>query len=171
MVELLQTQREAGPCYAVRDPLSCGCDLPSRIRRSLASCRVCMSSDDERLVRAFFDRIWGAEDESAAGALFDPDFRHHDLVTGAETGLGGFLASIRSIRNLFSELEFAIHDLVAADGRVATRWEAIGAHGVSGREIRVDGMSFDHIRQGWIVENWTVWDRQGLANQLAEDFG
>lgn len=130
-----------------------------------------MLGGDGHLVRTFFDRVWGAGDESAASELFDPGFRHHDLVTGAETGLGGFLASIRSIRDLFSELEFVIHDLAVADGRVASRWEAVGAHRGSGREVRVDGMSFDHIREGRIVENWTVWDRQGLATQLPEEFG
>ena len=127
--------------------------------------------DDERVLRAFFDRIWNAGDESAAEALFDPAFRHHDLVTYAETDLDGFLDSIRRMRGFFSQLEFRVHDAVARDGRVATRWEAVGTSREDGRSVRVDGMSFDRVRDGRIVEDWTVWDRGGLGRQLSDEPG
>jgi predicted ester cyclase len=126
-------------------------------------------SDDERVLREFFDRIWNAGDESAVDALFDPTFRHHDLVTYAETDLAGFLDSIRRLRGAFSQLDFRVHDAVAGDGRVATRWEAVGTSREHGRTVGVDGMSFDHVRDGRIVENWTVWDRGGLARQLSDE--
>jgi len=129
-----------------------------------------MTDAAERKVREFFDRIWNAGDDSAAETLFAPGFRHHDLVTHAEADLAGFLESIRWIRSLFTALEFQVLDAVAQEGRVATRWRAEGQHGATGRRVRIDGMSFDHVRDEQIVEDWTVWDRVGLREQLPQEF-
>ncbi|HUF05886.1 MAG TPA: ester cyclase [Candidatus Binatia bacterium] len=129
-----------------------------------------MTDPAERTVRAFFDRVWNAGDDLAAEGLFAPGFRHHDLVTHGEADLAGFLHSIQWIRGLFVTLDFQVLDAVVQDGRVATRWRAEGRHGATGKRVGIDGMSFDHVRDGRIVEDWTVWDRVGLREQLPEEF-
>ena len=129
-----------------------------------------MTDAAERAVREFFDRVWNAGEDSVTNLLFGPEFRHHDLVTHAESGLAGFLESIRWIRSLFATLEFDVLDMVVQDGRVATRWRAIGEHRATGRRVDINGMSFNHVRDGRIVEDWTVWDRLGLQAQLPDEF-
>ena len=39
------------------------------------------------------------------------------------------------------------------------------------RVLHEFGMSFDHVRAGRIVEDWTVWDRGGLARLLSDESG
>jgi predicted ester cyclase len=129
-----------------------------------------MTRPAEEAVREFFSRVWNTGEDSVAELLFAPEFRHHDLVTHAESDLAGFLESIRWIRSLFATLEFAVLDTVVQDGRVATRWRAGGEHRATGRSVAIDGMSFDHVRDGRIVEDWTVWDRLGLQEQLPDEF-
>ena len=119
------------------------------------------------LVRQFFAVVWNKGDITKGRELFDAGFRHHDLVTHAEADLRGYFMSISQIRRGLTSIELTLHELIAEDGRVASRWTAAGQYLLSGRNvaIRVHGMSIDHIRNERIFENWTVWDLYGLNNQ------
>jgi predicted ester cyclase len=119
------------------------------------------------LVRQFFAVVWNEGDMTKGRELFDPEFRHHDLVTHAETDLSLYFMSISRIRQRLTSIEFTLHELIAEDMRVASRWTAAGQLLLSGRDvaIRVHGMSIDHIREERISENWTVWDLYGLNTQ------
>jgi predicted ester cyclase len=119
------------------------------------------------LVRQFFAVVWNKGDIANGRELFDAGFRHHDLVTDAEADLSGYFMSISQIRRRLTSIELTLHELIAEDGRVASRWTATGQYLLSGRNvaIRVDGMSIDHIRNERIIENWTVWDLYGLNSQ------
>jgi predicted ester cyclase len=128
-----------------------------------------VSADPADVVRAFADRIWNDGDFGAGTALFGPTFRHHDLVTQNDTDLDGFFDSIRNQRRAFPGVRFQIEDAVTDGERVATRWRVSGVHAERGRTVAVDGMSIDLVADGRIVENWTVWDRHGLLEQLGRE--
>lgn len=119
------------------------------------------------LVRQFFAVVWNKGDMKKGRELFDAGFCHHDLVTHAEADLSGYFMSISQIRRGLTSIELTLPELIAEDGRVASRWTAAGQYLLSGRNvaIRVHGMSIDHIRNERIFENWTVWDLYGLNNQ------
>lgn len=125
-----------------------------------------MSAGPENLVRNFADLVWNAGDFSAGEPLFAPGFRHHDLVTQRDTDLTGYFDSIRYQRRAFPDVRFAIEDVLVNSDRVATRWTVTGTHAESGRRVLVNGMSIDLVAANRIVENWTVWDRHGLLEQL-----
>jgi predicted ester cyclase len=118
------------------------------------------------LINAFADRIWNEGDFVTGQALFAPAFRHHDLVTHRDTDLIGYFESIGYQRRVFPDVRFEIMDSLTDGDRVATRWRITGVHGETGRRVTVDGMSIDLVAADRIIENWTVWDRHGLLEQL-----
>jgi len=117
------------------------------------------------LVRRFFELAWNQGDFTSGHRLFATEFRHHDLVTGTDTDLDGYFASIRGIRQRLESVEFAVHELIAGEGRVASRWTAHAKVQGSPSALEIHGMSIDHVQDDRISENWTVWDRYGLAAQ------
>lgn len=130
-----------------------------------------MSADPAMAVRAFADLIWNAGDFASGVKLFAPGFQHHDLVTHSEADIDGYFESIRQQRALFPDIRFAINECLVDGDRVATRWTVTGTHAETGRAVTVAGMSVDRIVSGRMAENWTVWDRHGLLEQLAGDPG
>ena len=128
-----------------------------------------MNSDPLAALRAFADLIWNKGDFATGETLFAPGFQHHDLVTHRETDLGGYLSSIRYQRQAFPGVRFEIDETLVDGDRVATRWTVVGVHAESGRAVTVPGMSIDRLVDGKIAENWTVWDRHGLLEQLRTD--
>lgn len=125
-----------------------------------------MSAGPENLVRAFADLVWNEGNFSAGETLFAPAFRHHDLVTHRDTDLTGYFDSIRFQRRVFPDVRFGVEDVLVDGDRVAMRWRVAGNHAESGRRVLVNGMSIDLVAANRIVENWTVWDRYGLLEQL-----
>lgn len=120
---------------------------------------------DVELVRTFIELAWNRGDEAAAEKLLGPRFQHHDLVTHAESDTSAYLGSITALRLTFASIEFRIRDIFGTDGRIGSRWTAIGTH-QSGTSVEIHGLSIDHIVNGHIAENWTAWDLTGLRQQL-----
>ena len=127
-----------------------------------------MSTDPASILRAFAELVWNQGDFTSGEALFGTGFQHHDLVTHHDTDLGGYFDSIRYQRRAFPDVRFRIEDAVVDGDRIASRWTITGGHAVSGRRVAVNGMSIDLLAAGRIVENWTVWDRHGLLEQLGQ---
>jgi hypothetical protein len=57
--------------------------------------------------------------------------------------------------------------------RVAIRWIAEGTHTgplgavpPTGRRVRIDGLLFDRVADGRVVERWEQWDQPALLRQL-----
>ena len=123
------------------------------------------SSAPEDLVRRFVELAWNQGEEQLAAGLLGTEFEHHDLVTDVESDAAGYLKSILGVRAAFSAIELQIHEMIASEGRVAYRWRAVGTHAVTGLVV-IDGMSIDHVAEGRIVQNWTVWDRAWLEREL-----
>jgi len=130
-----------------------------------------VSSHPAAVLRQSVDLTWNGGDFATGATLFAPGFQHHDLVTHRETDLDGYFESIRDQRGVFPGIRFEINECVVDADRVATRWTVVGVHGVSGRTVTVAGMSIDRLVDGRIAENWTVWDRCGLREQLAGNSG
>jgi predicted ester cyclase len=123
------------------------------------------------LVRRFFEFAWNQGDFTPGRRLFAAEFRHHDLVTGADTDLDGYFAAISAIRQRLERVEFEVHELIAEEGRVASRWTARAKVHGSRSAFDIHGMSIDHVQDDRISENWTVWDRYGLAAQAPDLIG
>ena len=136
-----------------------------------------MSSDTtplHHLARAFFDEVWNAGDESAIDRYIAEDAAGNDPTFGA--GREGFRQQWRQWQAAFTDLHFAVEEVVAEDDRVVTRWTLTGRQtgaflGIpaTGRAVSVGGMSLDTVRDGKLVAGFDAWDELGLRRQLLPD--
>ncbi len=123
------------------------------------------------LIRDFFEQVWNQGDEAAIDRFIaeaaignDPDFG---------VGREGFKRQWRKWREAFPDLHFEIAEMVAEEDTVVSRWTLTGTHtgpflGIAptGRSIRVNGMSLDHLEDGVLVSGFDGWDNLGLRQQL-----
>lgn len=88
------------------------------------------------------------------------------------------LAGLREFFAAFPDIGGDVADVVAQDDKVAYRFVATGTHdgkyqGIesTGAEIEIEGVNFCRIRDGKIVEVWSLSDQFGLRQQLDASTG
>ena len=74
-------------------------------------------------------------------------------------GPDGFGQTVETYRTAFPDIEFTIHQLLAEGDWMTAQWIASGTHEgevmgieLTGRRVENDGMEFDRIRDGKVVE-------------------
>lgn len=131
-----------------------------------------MSTDaNKAIIRAFFDQVWNQGDESAIARFIAENAAGNDPDFGM--GREGFTKQWREWQAAFTGLNFAVEEMVAEGDTVVARWTLTGTQtgtflGIepTGREIRVAGMSLDHLQDGMLVSRFDGWDNLGLRQQL-----
>jgi steroid delta-isomerase-like uncharacterized protein len=126
---------------------------------------------NKALVRQFFDEVWNQGDENAIDRFLAADAEGNDPDFGM--GRDGFRRQWRTWRAAFPDINFAVDEMVAEGDTVVSRWTLTGTHqgpflglAPTGRQIRVRGMSLDHLRDGVLVSGFDGWDNLGLRQQL-----
>jgi steroid delta-isomerase-like uncharacterized protein len=131
-----------------------------------------MSTDaNKAIIREFFEQVWNQGDEAAIDRFIAENARGNDPDFGV--GREGFRRQWREWQEAFSDLHFAIEEIIAEGDIVAARWTLIGTQrgpflGIppTGRTIRVGGMSMDRLQDGILVSGFDGWDNLGLRQQL-----
>lgn len=113
-------------------------------------------------------------DASAADEAFAPDCVVH--ITGIAEPVRGVAAwkeVLSGVLTAFPDMHFVIDDQIATGDKVAMRWHARGTHRgplgpvpPTGRNIAIDGVIFDHVVDGRVVERWEQWDESVMLQQL-----
>jgi len=113
-------------------------------------------------------------DRSAADAAFAPNCVVH--LTGVPQPILGVEAwkdTVRAFLVAFPDIHFTIEDRIDSGDRVAMRWHARATHKgplrplpATGRSIEIDGLIFDRIENGMIVERWEQLDQTMILQQL-----
>lgn len=130
---------------------------------------------NEEIVSEFVERCF----DDDYGELVD-EFVADDFVgyaAGAPEpihGREGMRETLEMFRSGFAGLSSEVADVCADGGdTVAVRWVLRGTHegefmGVapSGNDIEVDGMEFNRLSDGKIVETHIVWDTLGMLEQI-----
>lgn len=126
---------------------------------------------NKAIIRDFFEQVWNNGDESAIARFIAADAAGNDPDFG--TGREGFTRQWRKWQESFSDLHFAIDEIVAEGDTVVARWTLTGRQtgpflGIAptGMSIRVHGMSMDHLKNGVLVSGFDGWDNLGLRQQL-----
>jgi steroid delta-isomerase-like uncharacterized protein len=126
---------------------------------------------NKAIIREFFEQVWNNGDEAAIGRFIAADAAGNDPDFGM--GREGFTRQWRKWQEAFSDLHFAIEEMIAEGDTVVTRWTLTGRQTgpflgmpASGRAIRVGGMSLDHLRNGVLIAGFDGWDNLGLRQQL-----
>ncbi|WP_435151833.1 ester cyclase [Haladaptatus sp. DFWS20] len=129
---------------------------------------------NEEIVRRFVEESFDEGGFDLIDDLLADDFVAHE--SGQPEPIRGreeFKRTVELYRSAFPDLEFTIHDMVAEGDRVAVHWTASGAHdgelmGIepTGKRVENEGMEFDRVKDGKIVEAHVVWDALGMLRQL-----
>lgn len=132
-----------------------------------------MTTDENKaLVRSYYESVLAGRDRALLERLLDPAFVSHD-ASGATVGRDRYATAVAVTHAAFGDLAVTVHDQVAEDDRVVTRWSATGTHradfaGVpaTGRRITVSGIHIHRLQDGRFVEHWEMLDLVGLLRQL-----
>jgi predicted ester cyclase len=124
-------------------------------------------------VREYFDRVWNAHDLSTFDEFVSPDVLYHP-PRGREKGYAGYRDMAERFMRAFSDLRFEILDAVEEDGLVALRIRIRGTHdggehlGVqpTGRRVDAQGRPWLRVRDGKVVEVWSLYDERGMLEQM-----
>lgn len=127
-----------------------------------------MKSLNHRWIEAFNERDWHAEN-----AMRSENFRAY--LSGFADPLdnaawSGFMAAFTTG---FPDSRIKIESCVAEGDKVVTRWTLTGTHGgifqgiqPTGRPIRFNGLEFNRVVNGRLVEHWAMFDNVALLRQI-----
>jgi len=127
----------------------------------------------------FFLEVWN---ERRLGVLYEiiaPDCVTHQLrsnegaAPGEPRGPAEIEREVAEWHRAFPDLQVTVEDMVAEGDRVVSRVALRGthAHDWMGVPARGKAMQFwlivtHRVRDGFIIEDWVLWDRLGLLQQL-----
>jgi steroid delta-isomerase-like uncharacterized protein len=125
------------------------------------------------LVYRIFDQAFNQGNLAVVDELVAADGVTHTLSGGIPTGRMGFKQWIATFRLAFPDLHCTVEDEIYQGDKVAAHWMMRGTHQGSflgnpptGRPITVKGIIFARLRNGQIVENWTLVDQMSMLEQL-----
>jgi steroid delta-isomerase-like uncharacterized protein len=131
-----------------------------------------MSSDNEAIVRRFFEEFCSGGRSELGEELISDDYVSHVPQAPLAEGPDGAIERV----GLYQESldgQWRVDDMFSAGERVVTRWTGTGTHvgelmGIAptGRAVSVEAITIHRIEDGLIAEEWTVWDALGLLQQI-----
>nr|WP_294795286.1 ester cyclase [uncultured Mucilaginibacter sp.] len=132
-----------------------------------------MAKDNKAFMDKFV-RFINTADANLGEELISPDAIFH--VPGRPEplkGLEGYMAIIGMMRRGFSDIQWAINDLVLDENKVAALFTMTGTHdgafyGVppTGKSINVKAINIYHLSDGKIVTEYGQPDLMGLMMQI-----
>lgn len=131
-----------------------------------------MSSENEELVRRFFEEFCNGRRAEVADEVVGEDYVSHGPQAPPAVGPEGVKARVGVYQEAVAG-NWDVQEIFSCGDRVVARWTGQGVHegelmGVppTGRPIEVDAISIFRVAGGKIVEEWTVWDALGLLQQV-----
>ena len=133
-----------------------------------------MPTDDVAdLVTRFYTSVHNDHDLTILDGAFDPKVVAHWSGLPELHGADELRAAVTADLDAFPDQELTLDELVVNGEVAASRWTFHGTHtgdyyGIpaTGRAITCTVVAFDRIRDGMLVENWTVFDNYEVMRQL-----
>jgi steroid delta-isomerase-like uncharacterized protein len=135
--------------------------------------KLMSSSENKALVRRWFDEVWNKGDQGAIDEMFAVHGVVHGIRGGEVRGRDEFKTFFHAFRAAFSVGRVTIEQLVAEDDIVAVRWTRSAVHtgsfegfAATNRPVTFAGTLFLRVKNGQIVEGWSLYDEHGIVMQL-----
>lgn len=132
-----------------------------------------MTERNKAAARRLYDELIGQGRFELIDDLVDADFVDHEVLQGFSPGRDGIRELFTMFREAFSDLQFAVEDMVAEGDRVAARITVRGTHdgpfmGIppTGNSIAVEAIDFMRFAEGKLVEHWGVTNETSMMQQL-----
>lgn len=124
-------------------------------------------------MRAFYDRLWNAWDDSSVEAVLHPDLAFRGSLGTVTHGLAEWRGYRDAVRRGSGDFHNEVVSLVVSGDDAAARMRWTGTHtgkilGVpaTGRRFAYEGGAFFTAANGLIVRAWVVGDVDSLRDQL-----
>jgi predicted ester cyclase len=125
-----------------------------------------------RLVRTFFDDVINKRDQNALDSVVHPQYINHSLPTGA-VGPQGLIRALAMFTAAFPDMRLTVEDVIAVDGKVATRGYWTGTQNgtflnvpATGKAVQVGFIDIWHGYEGRLLDNWVNMDLVSALVQL-----
>jgi ketosteroid isomerase-like protein len=112
-------------------------------------------------------------DDSGLDALVAADVtvepRHRMLATGEEVSddLAGLKVALADMRNIATDIELVVDDLIAEEDKVAGRFTVRGTLGASGQPLEGRGLVFAVVADDRVTELWIYPDPYLMMDVMA----
>lgn len=113
-------------------------------------------------------------DVSPADDSFAPNCIIH--MAGApdpNLSVSAFKELVAGLLTAFPDFQVTVKDQMISGDKVAFRWIAKGTHNgplgeaqPTGKQVQFEGLIFDHVVGGQVVERWEQWDQMKMLQQL-----
>jgi steroid delta-isomerase-like uncharacterized protein len=127
----------------------------------------------KELAHRIADEIWTQHKLEVIDEVIASDFVGTSPTDGEFRGPTGFRQLVERYISAFPNATMQITEIVAEGDMIAAHWTATGTHtgklmGIAptGRDVTVQGVQFDRIRDGQIVESHGLFDALGLLQQI-----
>lgn len=133
-----------------------------------------IQEENKELVRRSNAELWGEGnldiiDEYVAEEYVEYNTASPEPIRGRE----GYRENVKRVRSAFPDLDVTAEDLVAEGDKVVTRYTITGTHdgplmGIdpTGNKVEFEGISIGRLKDGQVVEGWSIIDVFGLMQQL-----
>lgn len=128
--------------------------------------------ENKDLVRRYYDEVLTGRNRDLLEQLVDPSFVSH-IPGGAVVGAAVYAAAVDATHAAFADLVVTVHDQVAEQDKVVTRWSAAGTHtgsfagvAATGRAVTVTGIHIHRILNGRFTEHWEELNQLGALRQM-----
>lgn len=131
------------------------------------------TEENKSVVRRFFE-AFEADDQAALTELLAPDLVAYSHGAPGPQDREVHLQGIRMWNAAFGDTRFTIHEQIAEGDKVATRVSMRSVHSrgdfqdlpPTGKEVTIDSVTIERIRDGKIVERRVSADWLGIRQQL-----
>jgi predicted ester cyclase len=132
-----------------------------------------MSQQNKQVTRRLLDELFTKGNLDAADQLVHPDFVNHEAPPGAPQGPDGLKQTVSWLRGLWGDMVADIDDEICEGDKVVARVTMHGHHvgeflgrPPTGKAFAVQHIHIWRLKEGKVIEHWSVRDDLGQAFQL-----
>jgi len=131
-----------------------------------------LEETNKEIVRTYHETLWGKGDKSAIETYWSPEAEVH-MTDFDGTAIDVVREDVDRYFEAFTDQKTTIHHLVAEGDQVVLNWSTTGKHigaygdvAATGKDITMAGMDLLRLKDGKIVECWSMWDGLSVYDQL-----
>jgi predicted SnoaL-like aldol condensation-catalyzing enzyme len=128
-------------------------------------------ADQQEAQKAFaarwFEEVWNQSRREAIDEMFPEEAVLHD-GRAEYRGPEEFKRFYDSLREQLSDVRVTPLEAISEGDMVCMRWSSTAKHSITGKQLKVTGISILRFKDGRLVEAWQNWDQLGMLQQLEE---
>lgn len=130
---------------------------------------------NKAIARLALEGVWSAAGTASLEEVYSAQFVSHQQGDPDATvrGIEALKSFIAEFHLAFPDFNNQVEQQIAEDDRVVTAFTSSGTHrgalmGVAstGKRIEWSGIEIVRVEGGKIAENWVIWDRLGVLEQM-----